>query len=107
MARSATTTDVFNAVAEAQRRQIINLLAQGERSVNDIAQALGMRQPQASKHLKVLKEVGLIAVREAGQQRFYRLNRAALNPIRDWVMSFEQWKSESFDRLEDLLREQQ
>ncbi|MCB0067752.1 MAG: winged helix-turn-helix transcriptional regulator, partial [Caldilineaceae bacterium] len=81
----ATTSDVFNAVAEPQRRQILDLLAQGELSVNDIADALGVRQPQASKHLRVLREVGLVSVREEGKQRFYRLHGAGLKPIHDWV----------------------
>lgn len=88
MARSSTASDVFNAVAEAQRRQILDLLAGGERSVNDVAVALGIRQPQASKHLRVLKEVGLVSVRRAGQQRLYRLNCEGLKPIYDWTMTF-------------------
>ena len=74
MARSATASDVFNAVAELQRRQILDLLILGEWSVNDIAAAPGIRQPQTSKHLRVLKEVGLVSVRGEGQQRLYRLN---------------------------------
>ena len=81
MARSATTSDVFNAVAEPQRRKILNLLAGGERSVNDIACALNMRQPQASKHLSVLRQVGLVSVRGAGQQRLYALDGTRLKPI--------------------------
>lgn len=107
MARSATTSDVFNAVAEPQRRRILNLLAQGELSVNDIARSLGIRQPQASKHLRVLKEVGLVSVRDQGQQRLYRLNSAALKPIHTWVSEFERFWSESFDRLDDYLAELQ
>lgn len=107
MARAPTTADAFNAVAEPQRRDILNLLAQGERSVNDIAQALGMRQPQASKHLKVLKEVGLVSVREAGQQRLYRLNAENLKPIHDWVKPFERIWNERLDRLADYLTELQ
>src|SRR4051794_41980232 len=84
MARSATTSDAFNAVAEPRRRQILDLLARGERSVNDVADALRVRQPQASKHLRVLREVGLVAVREDGPRRFYRLDAAQLKPIHDW-----------------------
>lgn len=105
MARSPTTSDVFNAIAEAQRRQIIDLLAQGERSVNDIAAALGIRQPQASKHLRVLKQVGLVSVRGAGQQRLYSLNGEGLKPIYDWTMAFERYWEESFDRLDEYLQE--
>lgn len=105
MARSATTSDVFNAVAEPRRREILNLLASGERSVNDIALALHLRQPQVSKHLRVLKEVGLVSVRGAGQQRLYRLQSAALKPIHDWVATYEQFWTESFDRLDAYLQD--
>lgn len=105
MARLATTSDVFNAVAEPQRRQILSLLAQGERSVNDIAASLGLTQPQASKHLSVLKQVSLVSVRGAGQQRLYRLNPENLKPIHDWVTPFEQFWNESFDRLDEVLQE--
>lgn len=105
MARLATTFDAFNAVAEPQRRRILELLAAGERSVNDIAATLDLNQPQASKHLKVLKEVGLVGVRGAGKQRLYTLNGKALKPIHDWVKPFEQMWSERLDRLDDLLEE--
>ena len=107
MARMATTSDVFNAVAEPQRRQILDLLAQGELSVNDIADALGVRQPQASKHLRVLREVGLVSVREEGKQRFYRLHGAGLKPIHDWVQTYEHLWNERLDRLEAYLAELQ
>jgi len=107
MARSATTSDTFNAIAEPQRRQILDLLAQGERSVNDIAESLGMKQPQASKHLRVLKQVGLVSVRGSGQQRLYKLNGEGLKPIHDWVMPFEHFWEESFDRLDAYLNELQ
>ncbi|HEY9724668.1 MAG TPA: metalloregulator ArsR/SmtB family transcription factor [Oscillatoriaceae cyanobacterium] len=107
MARLATTTDVFNAVAEPRRRQILQLLVPGERTVNEIAQVLCMAQPTASKHLKVLKEVGLVGVREAGQQRLYHLNAQGLKPIHDWTRQFEQFWNESFDRLDALLIELQ
>lgn len=93
MARLATTSDVFNAVAEPQRREILNLLAHGERSVNDIAKSLRAKQPQVSKHLRVLRQVGLVSAREAGQQRLYRLNGAGLKPIHDWVKPFEHIRS--------------
>ena len=107
MARSPTTSDAINAVAEPRRRQILNLLATGERSVNDVAAALKVKQPQASKHLRVLREVGLVSVREEGVQRLYTLNAAALKPIHDWVKTFEQFWNESFDRLADYLAEAQ
>jgi DNA-binding transcriptional ArsR family regulator len=107
MARSPTTSDVFNAVAETQRRHILDLLTEGERSVNQIAEALQLRQPQASKHLQVLKQVGLVIARGAGQQRLYRLNAQALKPIFEWVTPFERFWGESFDRLEAYLDELQ
>jgi len=107
MARLATTSDVFNAVAEPQRRKILNLLAQGERSVNDIAESLRIKQPQVSKHLRVLKQVGLVSVRGSGQQRLYRLNGAGLKPIHDWARRFEHLWNERLDRLADFLGEMQ
>lgn len=105
MARTPTTADAFNAVAEPQRRRIIDLLAGGERSVNDIAAALKMRQPQVSKHLHVLREVGLVRVRDEGRQRLYALNSEALRPIYEWVSPYEQAWRESFERLDELLEE--
>lgn len=107
MARAATTSDVFNAIAEPVRRQILDLLAQGELPVNDIALSLHITQPQASKHLRVLREVGLVNVRGAGQQRLYNLNGAGLKPIHDWVKVYERTWSESFDRLTEYLKELQ
>jgi DNA-binding transcriptional ArsR family regulator len=107
MARAATTSDAFNAVAEPRRRQILDLLAGGERPVNDVVVALGLAQPQVSKHLRVLKEVGLVSVRGSGRQRLYRLNAEPLKPIHDWVKSFERFWNDSFDRLADYLRELQ
>ena len=89
MARAATTADAFNAVAEPRRRQILDVLAGGERPVNDLVAALGMAQPQVSKHLRVLREVGAVEVREEGRQRLYRLNGPALKPIHDWVKGYE------------------
>ncbi|MDB5099067.1 MAG: sdpR 4 [Cyanobacteria bacterium RYN_339] len=105
MARSATTSDVFNAIAEPRRRQIIELLAPRERSVNDVAKILCMAQPQASKHLKVLKEVGLVTVRELGQQRLYSLDGDVLKQVYDWAKAFEGLWTERFDRLDELLEE--
>jgi DNA-binding transcriptional ArsR family regulator len=96
VARAATTTDVFNAVGEPRRRQILDVLAGGERPVNDIVVELGLAQPQVSKHLKVLREVGLVDVRDEGRHRMYRLNGRPLKPIHDWVKSYEQAWSERF-----------
>lgn len=105
MARLATTADAFNAVAEPQRRRILELLTAGEWSVNDIADALDLNQPQASKHLKVLKEVGLVGVRGAGKQRLYTLNAEQLRPVFDWVRPFERLWGDRLDRLDDLLED--
>ena len=105
MARAATTADAFNAVAEPRRRQILDVLAAGERPVNDLVRALGLAQPQVSKHLRVLREVGAVDVREEGRQRMYRLNGAALRPIHDWVRGYERFWSERFDQLDVVLEE--
>jgi DNA-binding transcriptional ArsR family regulator len=105
MARAATTADAFNAVAEPRRRQILDLLAGGERPVNDLVQLLGLAQPQVSKHLRVLREVGAVEVREDGRRRLYRLNGRALKPIHDWVQGYEQLWSERFDELDVVLEE--
>ena len=111
MARAATTADTFNAVAEPRRRAILDVLAGGERPVNDLVAALGLAQPQVSKHLRVLREVGAVDVRDEGRRRLYRINGEALKPIHDWVSGFEQLWTERFDRfddvLEDLKREEQ
>lgn len=107
MPRLATTADVFNAVAEPQRRNILSLLARGEQPVNDLAAALHITQPQASKHLRVLREVHLVSVRGSGQQRLYRLTGEGLKPMHDWVKSFERFWNESFDRLDAYLEELQ
>jgi DNA-binding transcriptional ArsR family regulator len=105
MARAATTADAFNAVAEPRRRQILDLLATGERPVNDLVAQLGLAQPQVSKHLAVLRQVGLVEVRELGRQRMYRLNGLPLKPIADWLAGYEQFWSERLDRLDVLLAE--
>jgi len=107
MARAATTADAFNAVAEPRRRQILNVLAGGERPVNDLVAALGLAQPQVSKHLRVLREVGAVDVRDDGRRRLYRVNGAALKPIHDWVAGFEQLWSDRFDALDEVLEELQ
>jgi|SRR5919108_5959936 DNA-binding transcriptional ArsR family regulator len=105
MARAATTTDAFNAVAEPRRRQILDLLAHGERPVGDLVERLRIAQPLVSKHLRVLREVGLVDVRDEGRRRFYRLNGRSLKPIHDWVRRYERSWSERFDRLDVVLRE--
>jgi DNA-binding transcriptional ArsR family regulator len=105
VARAATTADAFNAVAEPRRRQILDVLAGGERPVNDLVSVLGLAQPQVSKHLKVLREVGAVEVRDAGRQRLYRVNGLALKPIHDWVRRYERTWSERFERLDDVLDE--
>ena len=105
MARAATTTDAFNAIAEPRRRQILNVLAAGERPVNDLGRELDLAQPQVSKHLRVLREVGAVDVRGEGRQRVYRLNGHALRPIHDWVKEFERTWSERFDQLDAVLEE--
>lgn len=105
MARAATTADAFNAVAEPRRRQILDALADGERPVNDLVALLGLAQPQVSKHLRVLREVGAVDVRDAGRQRLYRLNGHALKPIHDWVKAYEQSWAERFERLDAVLED--
>jgi DNA-binding transcriptional ArsR family regulator len=105
MARAATTADAFNAIAEPRRRQILDVLAGGERPVNDLVLELGLAQPQVSKHLRVLREVGAVEMREAGRQRLYRLNGEALKPIHDWVKSYERSWSERFEQLDSVLAE--
>src|SRR5919106_1388207 len=105
MARAATTTDAFNAVAEPRRRQILDVLADGERSVNNLVALLDLAQPQVSKHLRVLREVGLVNVREEGRQRMYRLNGQPLKPIHDWVKAYERTWEERFEALDELLEE--
>ncbi len=103
VARAATTTDAFNAVAEPRRRQLLDALANGERSVNDLVAHLDLAQPQVSKHLKVLLEVGLVEVRSEGRRRLYRLNGQPLKPIHDWVIAFERTWNERFDALDAVL----
>lgn len=105
MARAATTTDAFNAIAEPRRRQILDLLAGGERPVNHLVRLLGLSEPQVSKHLRVLRQVGAVEVRNDGRQHFYRLNGLALKPIFDWVKPFERTWSDRFDEMEAVLDE--
>ncbi len=105
MARAATTADVFNAVAESRRREILDLLATGERPVQDLVDALGLAQPQVSKHLRVLRDVGLVDVRDAGRRRLYRVNAPALKPVHDWVKGFERMWEQRFQQLDAVLDE--
>src|SRR5919198_4423001 len=103
MARAATTADAFNAVAEPRRRQILDLIAEHERPVNDLVRELGLAQPQVSKHLRVLREVGAVEVRDVGRQRLYRLNARALKPIHDWVREYEGMWTERFELIDAVL----
>src|SRR6195952_6096941 len=99
MARAATTSDVFNAIAEPQRREILALLRTGERPVTELAHELGMTQPGASKHLRVLREVGLVWDRKAGKQRLYGLDARGLRPVHEWTGGVEGVLEETFHRL--------
>src|SRR6476469_5393093 len=105
MARAATTSDAINAIAEPRRREILVLLRGGERPVTDLAGDLGMTQPQTSKHLRVLREVGLVRVRGAGKQRLYGLDARGLRPIHEWVGGFEKFWNETFDRLDTYVQD--
>ncbi len=105
MSRAATTSDVFNAVAEPARRHVLEQLTRGEQPVGDIVAALGLTQPQVSKHLTVLRQVDLVRCRAHGRQRLYRLNGPALRPINDWVSAFAEHWNVRLDRLDDLLSE--
>jgi len=103
MARTPTTYDPFNAVAEPKRRKVLEVMGTQELSVNEIVERLGWNQPMVSKHLGVLKEVGLVSERRVGRQRMYRVNAERLKPIYDWVAPFERYWSERYDRLDDVL----
>lgn len=105
MARAATTSDVFNAIAEPQRREILTLLRSGARPVTEVARELGLSQPGASKHLRVLREVGLVDDRREGRQRVYGLDARGLRPVHEWTGGFEQFWNESFDRLDAYVRD--
>ncbi len=104
MARSPTTADVFNAVAEAHRREILDVLMGGEKAVGAIVDGLSLSQPQVSKHLRVLSEVGLVSCRADGRRRLYRLEPARLEPLREWVAKYEQALNERLDRMDDYLK---
>jgi len=104
VARTPTTHDPFNAVAEPKRRQVLEDIGAKELEVNEIVKLLGWSQPMVSKHLKVLKQVGLVRERRVGRQRLYRVDAERLKPIHDWVTPFEQYWKDSFERLDDLLQ---
>jgi DNA-binding transcriptional ArsR family regulator len=107
VARSSATADVFNAVAEAHRREILDVLNDGERSVGAIVEDLAMSQPQVSKHLRVLSEVGLVTSRADGRRRLYRLEPTRLEPFRAWLAKYEQAMNVRLDRVDDYLKELQ
>ena len=105
MARAATTSDAINAIAEPRRREILVLLRGGEWPVTDLARDLGMTQPGASKHLRVLREVGLVRDRKAGKQRLYALDARKLRPVHEWAGGFERFWNESFERLDAYVQD--
>ena len=107
MARSPTTSDVFNAIGEAHRREILDTLIAGEKAVGAIVNDVSMSQPQVSKHLRVLTEVGLVSCRAEGRRRLYRLEPAHLRPMHDWLARYEQVWNERLDRMDDYLKELQ
>jgi DNA-binding transcriptional ArsR family regulator len=107
VARASTTSDVFNAVADMHRREILDVLIAGEKAVGAIVDDLSMSQPQVSKHLRVLSEVGLVRCRAEGRRRLYRLEPAHLQPLHDWVAKYEQAMNDRLDRMDDYLKELQ
>jgi DNA-binding transcriptional ArsR family regulator len=107
VARSPATSDVFNAIAEAHRREILDALIAGERAVGEIVDDVSMSQPQVSKHLRVLSEVGLVRCRAEGRRRLYRLEPAHLRPLREWLAKYEQAWNDRMDRMDDYLKELQ
>jgi DNA-binding transcriptional ArsR family regulator len=107
VARSSTTSDVFNAIAETRRREILDTLIAGEKAVGAIVNDLSMSQPQVSKHLRVLSEVGLVKCRAEGRQRLYRVNHELLRPLHDWLKKYEQSWNARLDRMDDYLNELQ
>jgi DNA-binding transcriptional ArsR family regulator len=107
VARSSTTSDVFNAIAEVHRREILDTLIAGEKAVGTIVDDLSMSQPQVSKHLRVLSEVGLVRCRAEGRRRLYRLEPAHLRPFHEWLAKYEQARHDQLDRMDDYLKELQ
>jgi DNA-binding transcriptional ArsR family regulator len=107
VARASTTSDIFNAIAEAQRREVLDALIEGEKAVGTIVNDLSMSQPQISKHLRVLSEVGLVRCRAEGRRRLYRLAPEHLRPLREWLVKYEQAWNDRMDRMDDYLKELQ
>jgi DNA-binding transcriptional ArsR family regulator len=107
VARASTTSDVFNAIAEADRREILDALIAGEKAVGEIVTGLSMSQPQVSKHLRVLSEVGLVRCRAEGRRRLYRLEPARLRPLQEWLAKYEQAWHDRMDRMDAYLNELQ
>jgi DNA-binding transcriptional ArsR family regulator len=107
VARTPTTTDAFNAVADPSRRELLDAIGAGEATVSELVERLGISQPSVSKHLAVLREVGLVTVRQDGRHRWYRVHGPALKPVHDWVSAFARTWNERLDRLDDLLAELQ
>jgi DNA-binding transcriptional ArsR family regulator len=107
VARASTTSDVFNAIAEVHRREILDALITGEKAVGAIVDDLSMSQPQVSKHLRVLSEVGLVRCRTDGRRRLYRLEPARLRPFHEWLAKYEQAWNDRMDRMDDYLQELQ
>ncbi len=107
MARAATTSDVFNAIAEVGRREILDVLKTGEKAVGAIVDDLPMSQPQVSKHLRVLSEVGLVSCRADGRRRLYRLEPASLRPLHDWLSQYQQAWNARLDQMDDILQDLQ
>jgi DNA-binding transcriptional ArsR family regulator len=107
VARSSTTSDVFNAIADGHRREVLDTLLAGEKAVGEIVNDLSMSQPQVSKHLRVLSEVGLVTCRAEGRRRLYRLEPARLRPLREWLAAYEQAWNARMDRVDDYLKELQ
>jgi DNA-binding transcriptional ArsR family regulator len=107
MARASTTSDVFNAIGDVRRREILDALIAGEKPVGAIVTGLSMSQPEVSKHLRVLSEVGLVRCRAEGRRRLYRLEPARLRPLHDWVAKYEQAWNDRLDRMDDYLQELQ
>jgi DNA-binding transcriptional ArsR family regulator len=107
MARAATTSDVFNAIGEAHRREILDVLREGEKPVGAIVDELSISQPQVSKHLRVLSDVGLVKCRAQGRRRFYRVEPSRLGPMREWLAQYEQALNDRLDRTQIYLKELQ
>jgi DNA-binding transcriptional ArsR family regulator len=105
VARSSTTSDVFNAIAESRRREILDVLIEGEKPVGAIVDDLSLSQPQVSKHLRVLSEVGLVRCRAEGRRRLYSLEPATLQPFQDWLAKYEEALSDRLDRMDDYLKD--